>query len=476
MGPVTVFDRKRRSRLHGPAVAGLMVALTLGGCAAGPTYVAPSARTLGIPEQLPSQATAPAGESVSFSRWWTQFDDPILSDLVERALAANTSLAAAKANVAQARAQLRGTTANLFPDLTASTGKTNTAGVASNSLIGSASWEIDLFGGTRRSVEASRDSLGGVEAQLNTTRIEITAEVARAYIDARLTQARLTVAEANLNALRESLQVSQWRATAGLVETIDVEQTRQLVAQTEGSLPSLRTNLRSDLNQLSVLCGTAPGTLDSTVGDSGAIPTFSGTIPDLVPADIVRRRPDVTNAERSLASATAQIGVAEARLLPSLSLGGTLTGEGARFSGLTDHMISVVTATLTQTLFDAGRTQAQVEAQRAATNGALATYRGTVLGALQDADNAYQALRADKESLTAATTSQTAARNTATFRQQQYKSGLVDVTALIDAERTQLSSSDSALQAQAQVALQAVTLIQALGGDSTAASDKPSEH
>jgi NodT family efflux transporter outer membrane factor (OMF) lipoprotein len=461
--------------MRSQTLAGLMIALSLGGCAAGPTYVAPSARTLGVPDRLPSQAATPAGDDVSLSRWWTQFNDPVLTDLVERALAANTSLAAAKANVAQARAQLRGAGANLFPDLTAQVGHTNTAGVTSASLIGSASWEIDLFGGTRRSVEASRDSLGGVEAQLNNTRIEIAGEVARAYIDARLTQARLAVAEANLKVLRESLQVSQWRATAGLVETIDVEQTRQLVAQTESSLPTLRTNLRSDLNQLAVLCGTAPGTVDGAVTETGTIPTFTGTIPDLVPADIVRRRPDVANAERALASATAQIGVAEAKLLPSLALGGTLTGEGARFSGLTDHMISVVTATVAQTLFDGGRTQAQVDAQKAATDAALASYRGTVLNALEDADNAYQALDGAKDTLAAATTSETAARTAATFRRQQYKSGLVDVTTLIEAERTQLSSSDSALQARAQTAQAAVTLIQALGGDSTGAANPLSE-
>jgi len=475
VGPVVETiskNRNARSRRRGVAAAALAIALTLAGCAAGPDYVAPSARTLGVPDRLPSQAATPAGDAVVLSRWWTQFDDSVMTGLVDRALAANTGLAAARANVAQARAQLRGTSANLFPDLTASTGHTNTAGVASNNLIGSASWEIDLFGGTRRSVEASRDSLGGVEAQLNNTRIEIAAEIARAYIDARLTQARLSVAEANLKALRDSLQISQWRATAGLVEPIDVEQTRQLVAQTEGSLPALRSNLRNDLNQLSVLCGAAPGAVDGAFAETGAIPTFSGTIPDLLPADIVRRRPDVANAERALASATAQIGVAEARLLPSLSLDGSLTGQGARLSGLTDHMIGTVTATLAQTLFDGGRTQAQVDAQRAATDAALATYRGTVLNALEDADNAYQTLRAGRDTLAAATTSAAAANAASTFRRQQYRSGLVDVTTLIDAERTELSSHDSLLQTQGQVAQDTVALIQALGGDNGASSGR----
>ena len=398
---------------------------------------------------------------------------------------ANFDLASARARLRQSQQQVRATKAAQLPQVSTSNSVTRTIGNDSdtvrtggngqvvttggdytlfqNSL--SASWEIDLFGGTRRSIEAARADAQSAAAQIEAARIAIAGEIVRNYIDVRLAQARLGVAESNLQSQRETLQIARWRVQAGLASALDPEQARQLVSQTEAALPPLRSNFRSAVNRLAVLTGTAPGTPDATLKAVRPIPRAGILIPGIVPAEIVRRRPDVRIAERTLASNTAQIGVQTARLYPSFSLSGSISGSGTNFGNVIDSTIGQLGSTIAQALFDGGRTRANIRAQEAATEGALADYRGTVLSALEDADNAYDARQSATLRERSQADAEDAARNAAAYLRTQYSAGLIDFRNLLDAERTLLSSSDALVLARAQTTQAAVTLIQALGGD-----------
>jgi len=450
---------------------------TLGACTAGPDYHAPSASSLGVPSGLPSQPSTSAGAEI-LSRWWDRFDDPLLSSLVDRSLATNLDIAAATARLREAEAQVAGARAGWLPQISGGGNISRTFGqdealggdTVSAQPTFSASWEFDLAGGIRRSVEATQANADNRLARLRSVRLAIGGEVARRYVEVRLAQNRLRVNEDNLASLAETVQITRWRAQAGLVSSLDVEQAVQLQTQTAAGLPALRLDYRTAANRLSVLVATAPGAVDSEFAVVSPIPETQGAIPSLIPLDIVRRRPDIAEAERTLAAETARIGVQIARLYPSLTLTGSLGPTSTDFSGLVDTLMGTIGANINQLLFDGGQTRADIRAQEATRDAALADYRQAVLEALEDADNRYEGVTSASARLESWRASEAAARNALVFQRIQYRAGLIAFTSLLDAERTLLSSSDSRVQAEADLALAQISLFQALGGDETPAS------
>lgn len=462
--------------------AGLLLVPLLAACTVGPDYRPPSAADLKVPERFNAVPASQQAESeVDLARWWQSFDDPLLSQLVERALASNRDIAAAGARVRQARAALRETRGARLPTLGVGTTVSRTIGNEGRSFVSDdgtvissggdvttyqagfdASYEADLFGGLRRSVEAARANEVGAVADLRSAQLSIASEVALNYLDARLAQHRLRIARENLAAQDETLQIVGWRVQAGLVSSLDLEQARQLRAQTAASIPTIESNYIAAVNRLAVLLGEAPGAVTALIDPVREIPLAPPA--RAIPAEVIQRRPDIASAERTLAAETARIGIQTAQLYPAMRLSGSFGGSGTSVDDVVDTSIGRLVGSISAPIFQGGQIRAAIEGQRASTDAALANYQQTVLNALEEAENALVALstaeRREREILVA----EEAARNAVAYARAQYRAGLIDFQALLESERSLLSSQDNRVTARADRATATVQLYKALGG------------
>jgi multidrug efflux system outer membrane protein len=447
--------------------------LILTACTVGPNYRPPAPATLSVPATY-YQRTAEAAPA-DLAHWWEQLGDPLLTRLIDQATANNLDLAVASARLVQARESLVQARAGQLPTVgaTASAGRNFGPGNNRNSfsLGADAAWEADLFGGVRRGVEAARADAEASFYDREAVRVSIAAELATNYVDARLAQERLAIARDTLAIADDDLQIATWRRQAGLVSSLDVEQARAARAQAAASIPTIENSFASATYRIAVLTGQAPGAVTGELGIVKPIPKGPAEVAAGIPADTLRQRPDVRAAERGLAAATARIGVAEAQLLPDLRLSGNIGTSALSIGGLFNAITGGIFSNLTQTLFDGGRLRSQVRSQRAATEAALATYHQSVLTALEDVENALNALRAARLRETQFAIAQEAATNSAILARSQYRSGLTDFQQLLEAERTLLSARDGAAASRGDEALALVQLYRALGGgwDSTAA-------
>lgn len=458
------------TRLASAAVLGL----GLTGCAVGPDYREPAStlpaawtQAASSPDAAPPAAPAPD------PAWWRRFDDPLLDSLVERALAANTDLRIAGARLRAARASNAQAEAALWPTVNAYGSATRSSdggrsAVSSYGLGFDAGWEIDLFGGLRRGVEAADADAESSAATLAATQVTLVAEVARDYVLLRGYQRRLVITRANLDNQAQTLQLTEWRAQAGLVGQLDVEQARANLEQTRAQLPLLQDAATQTRHALAVLLNESP---QATAARLAAAPEAGipgiGEQPLLgVPADLLRRRPDIVAAERSLAAATARIGVAEAARYPSFTLAGTLGLQGAALSALSGSGAAtrLIAGSLTAPIFDAGRLREQVVIQTAAQEQALAVYEAALVGALRDVENARAALANGRERGDALAQAVQAARNAALLASFRYRSGLVDFQTVLDTERSVRTLEDSQASTQADTTIAMIQLYKALGG------------
>jgi len=455
----------------------LSVALLLAGCAVGPNYQPPTPNALGVPLAYAPPVTNPAAPAApspagDLSGWWGRFDDPLLTDLIARATASNLRIAESAARLAQAREALIQAQGDLLPTLSGSAGATRnvtrTSGVSSGStrlsLGADASWQVDIFGGLSRGVEAARADAAAAQFDLEGVRTSVAGEVATNYIDARLTQARLEIARSTLRTQDDNLEIAGWRVQAGLVSGLDAEQARSQRAQTASSIPALESAYLQAVNRLGVLTGRAPGALRTEMQATRPIPRGPDRITVGIPADTLRRRPDVRGAEQQLAAATARIGVAKAALFPALSITGNINTAAARIGGLGDLLTGSLFAGITQTIFDAGRRSSQIRSARAGADLAFASYRQTVLTGLEDVENAIQSLEAAKARQAELEVALDASNNAAIYARSQYRSGLIDFLTLLQSEQALLSARDQLAGAQADQALALVQLYLALGG------------
>jgi len=455
----------------------LSVALLLGGCAVGPNYQTPAPQALGVPaayappvtKPAVSAAAAPAGD---LSGWWRRFDDPLLTDLIARATASNLQIAESVARLAQARESLVQARGELFPTLSGSAGATRnftrtshvSTGDTQLSLGLDASWQVDLFGGLSRGVQAARADAAAARFDLESVRTSVAGEVATNYVEARLAQARLEIARSTLRTQDDNLQIAGWRVQAGLVSGLDAEQARAQRAQTASTIAAIETSYLQAVNRLGVLTGQAPGALRAEMQAIQPIPRGPDRIAVGIPADTLRRRPDVRSAEQQLAAATARIGVAKAALFPALSITGSINTPAARVGALGDLLTGNLFAGIAQTIFDAGRRNSQVRSARAGADLAFATYRQTVLSGLEDVENAVQSLEAAKARQAELEVALDASNNAAIYARSQYRSGLIDFLTLLQSEQALLSARDQLASAQADQALALVQLYLALGG------------
>ena len=455
----------------------LILLVSLSGCALPPPQQASAGETpaawsdnAGFSSPTPGGETAQTGDPGN-AAWWSRFDDTLLTELVARALQANTRVEGAQAALRQARALRDLAAAGLLPSVGGSASAQRSAvggnDAGSSFRVGlDANWELDLFGFKRSALAASEASRRASAASLGDVQVSIAAEVALAYIALRGTQAQLLIARDNLASQQQTLQITEWRQQAGLVTVLETEQARASAEQTAAQLPTLQTRIVQSQHALAVLTGQNPAALASALAPPGPLPRAPDNLALSLPADTLRQRPDVRAAEAQVAVAAAQLTQADAARLPSLRLGGSLglnaltlgsLGSGSALAGS-------LLAGLSAPLFDGGAGSAQVRAQQAALDQAQSTYRASVLLALQEVEDALVALRGDRERLQRLQRAAAAATNAAQLARQRYSSGLVDFQTVLETQRTQLSTQDSLASAGTELAADHVRLYKALGG------------
>ncbi len=441
---------------------------------AGPDYRQPQTQ---LPANWSIAETGdPAAKMADINRWWTVFNDPVLTELIGKAQAGNQDLYQAEARLREARARRQLAKANLLPtsSLTASarqSGSSEAAGgggttseLYSNSL--DASWELDIFGKKRRAIEAAEATMQAAQEDLRDVLVSLCAEVALNYVDVRSYQTRLKITEDNLAAQSETYDITRWRYQAGLTTQLDVDQAKLTMENTRAGIPSLRSTLEQAKHRLALLLGQQPDTLKRLLAASARIPAASVEIGVGIPADLLRRRPDVRRAERKLASQTAQIGVAEAARYPDFTLSGSIGLESLAYANLYTAGAKAfqVAANAAWTLLDAGRIRSNINIQNALQEQALGLYQSTLLTALRDVENALTAYSEERKRRDALNAAVEAGISALALADAQYISGLLDFQRVLDSQRSLLSAQTQLATSESEVAADIVRLYKALGG------------
>jgi NodT family efflux transporter outer membrane factor (OMF) lipoprotein len=458
-------------------IALLSAVLILPSCTAvGPNYSPPEMQT---PAAWQQEVSGTAGDKQAqqeiLAKWWTTFNDPVLSGLMERAVAGNLSLKQALNSVRQARIQRGITDTERFPTVSSSgsLGRSYAKDMSgdfsgTNSFRAGldASWELDIFGGVKRSIEAADADIQSAQESYRDTLVSLLAEVALDYVELRSYQSQFKTAEENIKTQEETYNITKWRYEAGLTTGLDMENASKTLEQTRAQVPSLKSSIKQTKNAMAVLLGSEPGALDSELDEYRSLPEAPKEVAVGIPADLLTRRPDLRKAERDLASQTAKIGVTEAERYPKISLSGTLslasTALGDFFSA--DSLSTGASSGISWPVFEAGKIMKNVELQYAAQDQKLMAYRAALLTALKDVENAmtsYSYEQARNESLIKAARS---AEIAAEISRAQYSSGVVDFQSVLESENTLLSAQDSLTQSDARILTDLVSLYKALGG------------
>lgn len=457
----------------------LMLAALLisAGCfAVGPDYKAPDiAAPARWQQPLRAGLNGAEPDAQALATWWTTLNDADLSDLIERAAAGNLDLKIAQARVREARGRRGIARAGLFPFLdlggsaTVSRGSEDIGSGERRELYRTgfdASWEVDVFGGVRRSIEAAQGDLEANVADYRDVMVSLLAEVALNYVEARTLQMQLQVGEENLKSQAETLQLTEWRLAAGLVSVLDAEQARSNLESTRAALPRLRSSIAAAKNRLAVLLGVFPGALEAQLAARRPVPEPPLEIAVGVPAEVLRRRPDVQRAERQLAAQTARIGVATADLYPRFVLPGSIGLEALSTNHLflSGSRVWSIAGSVSWPVFQGGAIRQNIEVQSALQEQALERYEVALLVALEEVENSLVAYAAEQDRSGALTQATQAAEGAAVLAREQYASGLIDFQTVLDAERSVLSLQEQLAQSRGQVAANVISLYKALGG------------
>jgi len=455
----------------------LILLCALGACRpAGPDYhkpviVTPPAWNARLDEGLKSGN--PSDESLG--SWWTSLHDPILQHLVERAIQGNLDLRQATAVIREARARRGIVAADRFPTVTADgrVGYQRTSDRMGHSVdvglfgVGfDAAWEMDVFGRTKRAIESADASLEATEESLRETLVSLVAEVALNYVELRQNQRQLQIAEENLRLQEDTLRLARERFEAGLTTRLDVDQAQYTVSQTRSRIPPLRVGIEQAKNRLSVLLGEPPGGLSGQLDTTAPIPVGPPEIVVGVPAEALRRRPDVRRAERMLAAQTAAVGVATASKYPQFALYGSIGYEAITQGNPLSlgNLIGSLGASAFQVLFDAGRIRQTIEVQNALQEQALLDYESVILLALEESENAMTAYADEqvrRRDLIAASES---AQRAVTLVRENYAAGLVDFLGVLESQRALLTFQDQIAQSDGAITSHLIRLYKALGG------------
>ena len=485
-----------------PQLLALALATLLAGCNVGPNFVRPTAQTpahwsdpagVGGPEALARDSTT-TQQSADLRRWWADFNDPTLSSLIERAVDSNLDLRVAVLRIEEARAQRDVTGASLWPNLAANASYTRTrlsettptgslfnsigaikipgaAGISipnpydQYQLGAEVSWELDLFGHVRRSIEAADASIEESVEDQHAALVSLLGDVARNYIELRGAQSSKATAEQNIATDTELLELTRLRRSAGLTSDVDVVEASAQLSATRAQVPAFDLAITQAMNQLSHLLGQQPGALRLELDTAAAIPPLPSTVPIGLPAELARRRPDIRKAEAALHVATAEIGLAVAALYPRL----TLTGSGGFQSETIGELAQWASRfgsfgpTLELPVFDRGRWKT-IPLQNVRAKEAAVAYASTVLNALQEVENARAAYDADQDRRAWLESTVEQNRDALSLTRQRYASGVANFIDVLDAERTLQQNQLSLAQSSTVVGDDLVSLYRALGG------------
>jgi NodT family efflux transporter outer membrane factor (OMF) lipoprotein len=500
----------------------------IGGCEVGPNYKAPK---MAVPQVFGAAATQPSAtqpatqpvEAVDIGRWWESFHDPALNQLIARGVKSSLDVRLAEARVREARAQLEGNVASLFPTVdsaasyarsrtsknaisiggstgpgsstgtggtttggtgTGGTGGTNGGGTTSSGTTTSspfafalgttnlyqagfdAGWEIDVFGGTRRAIEAAQYTLEAqVDARRNAT-ITLLSEAARNYIILRGLQQELAIVRDNVASQNDFLDLTKAKFQAGIATDLDVARQQAQVATTESEMPTLETEIQQAIHRLGVLLDRNPTDLEAELTPIGPLPGGPPEVPAGLPSELLRRRPDVLQAERQLAASNANIGVATADLFPKFNLTGSFGFESLQLKSWFNSPSQFWSfgPSVQWRIFDAGQIFANIRVQNARQQEAVIQYRQAVLQSLSDVEDALTAYHKEQTRREALQRSVEANERSVSLAKQLNQAGLVDFLNVLTAEQSLFLSQDQLAQSNQTVSTNLVALYKALGG------------
>ena len=454
--------------------------LLVSGCAVGPNYAKPE---LDTPDAWHQELVRGLGTGdANLETWWTVFEDPLLLSLIERATQKSPDLRGAVARVAEASARRGIAVGEWFPTVDSAVlydRSKRSDEVLGDILPGSslapqnlysaglgASWEVDLFGRVRRSVEAADADLAATLEDYRDVLVVLYAEVAINYVEVRALQKRITYAESNVRSQQETLELVLARNRAGLVGDLDVRQAELNLARTESALPLLRESLVAAVNRLAVLTGEYPGALTPAIAPLAPVPSPPGAVGVGLPTNLLRQRPDLRRAERELAAQTARIGVATADLYPRLMLLGTFSFDAVSASNWITAAAQAwsLGPQIRWNLFDGGRIRSNVRAQDARTQQALLVYEKTVLSAVAEVEDSIAAYSQEQERVDALRRSAEAAEQSVELVKVLYRSGLTHFQNVLDMEKSLFEEQDALARSQGRVSQNLIRVYRALGG------------
>lgn len=505
---------------------GMVVACAVWGCTVGPNYTPPKydpGKSFGsIPPASTTQPSRAVAQPIEITEWWATFHDPELTSLIRKAARSNLSLRQAESRIRSARWSrvisgsgqyptvnlgggylgARGSRNVTFPlsafgapsgggggtkaapasgQPTGGTGAGSGSGAPLSPLGGGglpgvetniyqagfdAAWEIDLFGGIRRTVEAAEADFQAAVEDRRDVYVTLLAEVARNYVELRQFQNQIRIAQENLKSQRDSLALTEERSRAGVTTQLDVSRAQAQVASTAAGIPSLDAQMHQTIHRLSVLLGEQPSALQEELTRAGTIPGVPDVVPVGVPTDLLRRRPDIRRAERQLASATARVGMATADLYPKLTLIGTFGFDASKFARVADYSSRYwsIGPGISWPVFNAGRIRANIQTYNESQQQALTNYEQTVLQALADVEDALVGYSREQMRRQALNDAVTANRQAVDLATQQYREGVADFLTVLEAQRSLFGAQDALAQSDALIASDLVALYKAMGG------------
>lgn len=457
-------------------LAAVAALLTLGSWASADSLRAEAATTAVPAQWQQGTATAAPRDAAALATWWRQFNDPVLDELISGALQSSPDIRTVLAKIDEARARHGVQRANLLPSLTASasgqggrstnrrTDVTTTSESASATL--DASWEIDLFGKQRMALTATAADLAQSEENFHHAQVSLAAEVAAAYVSLRSAEAQLEVVNRSLRTQEETAQLTQWREQAGTASALETQQAVSTLEQARASLPTLELSAAQTRNQLALLSGRTPGTLDALLATTAKVPAAPAAIATGIPAETLSQRPDVRAAARAVTAAAARTSSARRDRLPTLTLSGSLGVEALRAGKLfsPEATVASLLGGLTAPIFAGGKITQTIAIQSAVEKQAVIAYESAVLTALSEVENALVSVQRSSERLAILGRAVAAAREASTLAGQKYAVGQVDLLTVLETQRTLLNLEEQQVSTTTDQTTAHIQLYKALGG------------
>lgn len=447
----------------------------------GPNYGRPPAPVAN--EWIDSENDNVLPEATDYSYWWATFDDPVLNELVAVTYQQNLPLKIAGIRVLEARAQLRVAQGGLFPQSQQGVGKYSRTRMSENSYpfgefplpkmefdtwsVGlDAAWELDFWGRFRRAVESADANLNARIENYDAVLVILQAEVVATYVQLRTLEERLALARKNVEIQTNTLRITQDRFNQGVVSELDVKQALSVLGATKSLIPVLQAGRRKTQNRLCTLMGMPPANVEAVLRGPGKIPSAPPEVAVGIPADLLRRRPDVRRVEREAAAQCALIGVAESELYPHIAITGTIAFEAEHFSDLFKggSIAGMVGPGFRWNILNYGRIRNNIRVQDARFHQLVLQYQETALRANEEVENAITDYLREQQRVKSLQVSSDATADAVKLANDQYQQGLIDFQRVLDSQRALVQQQDTLTESRGNVALHLVALYKALGG------------